>query len=111
MSHHRIAVLTVAAALALDVILGALYSVVTPGLPLWHGLYCALANAVTDGGDITPVNGAGYAIQAAEYATVVPLFAATISFFTSGLSAAHVRPLHGRLSRMERLLGGDEAEK
>ena len=97
MSHHRIAVLTVTAALALDVVLGALYSLVTPRLPLWHGLYCALANAVTVGGDVTPVNGAGYAVQAAECALVVPLFAATFSLFTSGLTGTRVAAAEKRI--------------
>lgn len=85
-SHHRVALLVVTSALVLDAALGALYSLATPGLPLWHGLYCALANAVTVGGDVAPVNAAGYAIQAAECSLVVPLFAATFSLFTSGLA-------------------------
>lgn len=106
MKHHHIAMVTVAAALALDVILGVLYALVTPGMPVWHGLYCALANAVTDGGDVTPVTGAGYIIQAIEYATVVPLFGASFSLFTSALSSVHLRPVHARLAR----LTGDEED-
>jgi hypothetical protein len=95
--HHKLAAATIAVALALDVALGLAYAAVTPGLPWWHGLYCALANAVTDGGDVTPANGAGYAIQAAEFVLVVPLFAATFSFFTSGLAAVHVRESEERV--------------
>lgn len=110
MSHHRVALVTIAAALALDVILGALYSVFTPGLPLWHGLYCALANAVTDGGDVQPANGAGYAVQACEYVTVVPLVAATFSLFTSALSSVHVRASEQRIKRHIEQHAGESRE-
>jgi hypothetical protein len=106
--HNRLALYTIGAAVVIDAVLGALYSEFTPGLPLWHGLYCALANAVTDGGDVTPVNDAGYAIQACEYVTVVPLVAAAFSLFTSALSSVHIRPLHHRLDRVETLLTPDK---
>jgi hypothetical protein len=95
-SHHRIALVTIAAALVLDAALGLAYAA-AEHLPAWHGLFCGLANAVTDGGDVSPTNPAGYAITAAEYALVVPLFAATFSLFTSGLSALHVRDAERRI--------------
>jgi hypothetical protein len=98
--HHHIAMVTIAVAMVLDAVLGVLYAEVTPGMPVWHGLYCALANAVTDGGDVTPVNHAGYIIQAIEYATVVPLFGASFSLFTSALSSMHLRLVHARLARL-----------
>lgn len=97
--HHRRALAVITAAVILDAALGALYSLVTPGLPLWHGLYCALANAVTVGGDVSPVNGRGYAVQAAECSLVVPLFAATLSLFTSGLTGAGVAEAEARIKR------------
>ena len=97
MSHHRRALIVIAVALVLDAACGAAFSAVTPGLPLWHGLYCALANAVTVGGDVPPANGAGYAVTAAECSLVVPLFAATFSLFTSGLTAGHVRRAERRI--------------
>ena len=106
MKHHHIALITVVVALVLDAVLGVLYAKVTPGMPVWHGLYCALANAVTDGGDVTPANHAGYIIQAIEYATVVPLFGASFSLFTSALSSMHLKPVHSRLAR----LTGDKDE-
>lgn len=107
MSHHRIALLVIAAAAVLDAALGLAYAAVTPHLPWWHGLYCALANAVTVGGDVAPANGAGYAITAAECLLVVPLFAAAFSLFTSGLTAVHVRGAEGRIKRhVETWLGG-----
>lgn len=96
MSHHRIALLVIAAALALDVACGLLYAA-AEHIPAWHGLYNALANAVTLGGDVAPVNAAGYAINATECFLVVPLFAATFSLFTSGLTAGHVRRSESRV--------------
>ena len=95
MRHHHLALLTVAVALALDAACGVLFARFQ-GIPVWHGLFCALANAVTDGGDVAPTTPGGYAVTAAEYALVVPLFAATFSLFTSALSSVHVRPLHAK---------------
>lgn len=90
MSHHRLAVVTVVTALVLDVACGYLFARFQH-IPVWHGLFCALANAVTDGGDVGPTTRGGYAVTAAEYVLVVPLFAATFSLFTSALAAMHVR--------------------
>jgi hypothetical protein len=89
MSHHRLAALVVLAALILDTVCGAVFSVAQQ-IPLWHGLFCALANAVTVGGNVPPSTPLGYAVTAVECALVVPLFAATFSLFTSGLTAVHV---------------------
>ena len=99
MSHHRIALIVILAAIVLDAGLGLAFAA-AEHLPAWHGLFCGLANAVTDGGDVSPTNPAGYMITAAEYVLVVPLFAATFSLFTSGLSAIHIRGLHRRLDTM-----------
>lgn len=95
MSHHRAALLTVAAALGLDAVAGVLFAAVEH-LPAWHGLYWALATAVTVG-DVTPVTGWGHVIAAVVCLTVVPLFAATFSLFTSGLTATHVRGAERRI--------------
>ena len=89
-SHHRIA----SACLAIGVFLIAVYGqafATYEHLPFWHGAYCALANAATDGCDRAPTTHAGYLIAALEFVTVVPLFGAAITFFTSGLLAGHVR--------------------
>lgn len=96
MSHHRVAVLVIAAAVVLDQVFGLLFSLVQP-MPLWHGEACALANAVTDGCDVAPRNGPAYAVTALEYMIVVPLFAATFSLFTSGLSSIHVQRSEERI--------------
>jgi hypothetical protein len=98
MSHRRLAAITVAAALALDSVCGCLFAAYQH-LPLWHGLYCALANAVTVGGDVAPTTPGGYAVTAAECLLVVPLFAATFSLLTSGLAAVHVRESEERVKK------------
>jgi hypothetical protein len=81
-NRRRIELTVILSALVLDALLGWLYSV-AEHLVLWHSLYCALANAITLGGDVSPVNGYGYAINTAECILVVPLFAAAISLFSS----------------------------
>lgn len=95
-SHHRIALIVIASALLLDTICGLLYARFQH-LPDWHGLYCALANAVTLGGDVSPSTPGGYAVNTAECLSVVPLFAATLSLFTSGLTAGHVARAERRI--------------
>lgn len=82
--HHRRAIRIIAAALVTDALCGLAYARFER-IPAWHGLYCALANAVTLGGDVSPVNIAGYVINTIECTTVIPLFAAALSLFTSGL--------------------------
>jgi hypothetical protein len=98
MSHHRLAALVVLAALILDTACGWLFAVAQQ-IPLWHGLFCALANAVTVGGDVPPSTPLGYAVTAVECALVVPLFAATFSLFTSGLTATHVHQATADIKR------------
>lgn len=93
MSHHRAALVVIAAALGLDALFGWAFATVEH-LTVWRGLFCALANAVTVGGDHSPTTVGGYLVTAAECLTVVPLFAATFSLFTSGLTAVHVRTGH-----------------
>lgn len=98
MSHHRIALAVIAAALGLDALFGLLFAA-AEHIAVWHGLYCALANAVTVGGDVAPTTPGGYVVNAGECLLVVPLFAATFSLFTSGLTAGHVRRAEVRLKQ------------
>jgi len=60
-------------------------------IPFWHGLYVILANAETFGGDVPPTNTAGYVCNTVVLLVLIPLFGAVISFFTSGLTEAHVK--------------------
>jgi hypothetical protein len=96
MSHHRIALVVIGAAVVLDVALGLAFAG-AEHIPVAHGLFCGLANAVTDGCDIPPRTPGGYLITAAEYLLVVPLFAATFSLFTSGLTSMHIRRSERRI--------------
>lgn len=90
--------MVIALAVIMDFFLGLGFAYVT-GIPLWHGLYCALANAVTLGGDVSPVNSAGYVVNALECMTVVPLFAATLALFTSGLTGNSLDSAEERIKK------------
>jgi hypothetical protein len=95
-SNHRIALLVIAAALVLDAGLGVAYAAAMH-ISVWLGLYNALANAVTLGGDVAPVGFWAHLVNAGECFTVIPLFAAALSFFTSGLTGLHIQASEGRL--------------
>lgn len=99
MKHQHIALITIAIALVLDAALGVAYGL-SEHIGPWHGLYCALATAVTVGGDVSPVNVTGYVLMAVVCITVVPLFGASFSLFTSALSAVHLKPVHARLRQL-----------
>lgn len=90
--HHKRAVQILALTVSLDAIFGVLYSF-AERIPALHGMYCALGTATTVGCDIPPDNGFGYVLEVAMMLTVVPLFAAVFSFFTSGLTSDHVEKL------------------
>lgn len=87
--HHKRALQVLAATFGLDGVLGVLYGLADHVHAL-HGVYCALGTATTVGCDIPPANGYAYVLSAVMMLTVVPLFAAVFSFFTSGLTADHV---------------------
>jgi hypothetical protein len=74
-------------------------------LPIGMGLYWAVTTATTVGyGDVTPHTTAGHVIAVLVMLTVIPLFAATFSLLTSGLTATHVKRegarLRGRLDHI-----------
>lgn len=88
---HRNALVTLGSAIALDIAGGAAFAAVEH-VPVGIGFYWALTTATTVGyGDVAPHTVAGHLIAAMVMLTVVPLFAATYSLLTSGLTAAHVR--------------------
>lgn len=97
-SQHRRALQVISAAVVLDLLFGVLFAF-SEHIPVWHGLYCALANAVTVGGDVQPTRPLAYLVTAGECALVVPLFAATFSLFTTGLTAAHVDKRHAEMKQ------------
>lgn len=94
---HKAAAITVTAAGVLDLGLGWAFAV-AEHLPVTTGLYWAVTTATTVGfGDVTPHNPIGRVIAVAVALTVVPLFAATFSLFTSALTTTHVRRSEHRI--------------
>ena len=91
MNHHKAAAATIAAAAALNLAFGTAFAA-ADHLSTGDGLYFAITTATTVGyGDITPRGWLAHLLAVAMMLTVVPLFAATFSLFTSGLTAGHVR--------------------
>jgi voltage-gated potassium channel len=87
---HRLAAITILAASLLDAVFGVVFAAAehrSVGL----GLYWAVATATTVGyGDVTPHTALGHVVAVAVMLTVVPLFAASFSLFTSALAGAHI---------------------
>jgi voltage-gated potassium channel len=103
---NRRALVVIGVAAILDVIGGLSFAAVehlSDGL----GIYWAITTATTVGyGDVTPHTGAGHVIAVLVMLSVIPLFAATFSLLTSGLTATHVRKgnseLHEKLDHLIR---------
>lgn len=94
---HRAAVLTISAAVVLDSALGSVFAAIEH-ISETSGLYWAVATATTVGyGDVTPHSSAGRLIAVLVMLTVIPLFAASFSLVTSGLTAAHVHNSERRI--------------
>jgi len=88
--RHRKALVTIAVAGALDLASGLAFAVVEH-LSIGAGLYWAVATATTVGyGDVVPHTNTGRVIAVLAMLTIIPLFAATFSLLTSGLTAEHV---------------------
>lgn len=80
---------TVLVAIVLDVTAGFLFAHYER-ISVVHGLYWAEEEATTVGSGYLPVTGAGQLIKALVGVTIIPLFAATFSIFTTALTATHV---------------------
>jgi len=88
---RKAAAITVAAAAALDAA-GGLAFAAAEHVSDAAGLYWAVATATTVGyGDVAPRTHAGHVLAVAVMLTVIPLFGAAFSLFTSGLTALHIR--------------------
>jgi hypothetical protein len=103
--HHIAAVVTVSVAALGDVILGTAFGYADHiGVPA--GLFFAVTTATTVGyGDITPHGWLPHLLAVTMMVTIIPLFGATFSLFTSGLASARISQLgsglHTRLQRIE----------
>ncbi len=87
--HHKRAIGVLAVTAMLDVILGVWYGI-DDHIGVWHGLYCATGTATSLGCDVLPVDGTGYVLSFLMMMTILPLFSAIFSLFTTGLMASHV---------------------
>jgi voltage-gated potassium channel len=109
--HHRLALTTIGAAALLDVAGGLAFAAaehISAGL----GLYWAVATATTVGyGDIIPNSDPGRAIATMVMLTVIPLWSAAFSLFTSALTSGNVTASEARMKahiedRLKHHLGG-----
>lgn len=97
MSHYRVAVVVILIAAGVDLVCAAAFSAVEH-TGFWLSVYWAVTTATTVGfGDITPRTSAGHIIAILTMLTTIPLFAATFSLMTSGLTGAHVRRAEKRI--------------
>lgn len=89
--QHKRALITIAVAAGLDGVLGVVFARLEH-LPWFTGIYWAVTTATTVGyGDVAPHTTSGRVVAIVVMVTVVPLFAATFSLFTSGLTSTHVQ--------------------
>lgn len=97
MRHHKTALLTIAIATWLDFIAAMLF-VIVEHVTILNGIYWAVTTATTVGyGDVTPHTFLGHLLAIFVMLTIVPLFAAAYSIFTSGLTATHVQRSEKRI--------------
>jgi voltage-gated potassium channel len=111
---NKAALVTIVTAVFLDIIFGILYAT-AEHLSIGLGLYWSITTATTVGyGDISPKTVSGHFIAVLVMLTVVPLFAATFSLFTTALTATHVRKSEERIKshteeRLKHHLAGNDA--
>jgi voltage-gated potassium channel len=97
--NKKFAYFTILAAVGLDVI-AALSFAAVEHVSVGDGFYWSVATATTVGyGDVTPHHALGKLIAVIVMLTVIPLFAATFSLFTTILTANHVSREAGHLRR------------
>lgn len=95
--HHRLALTTIAAALALDAVCGVLFAA-ADHVSVPDGLFFAVTTGTTVGyGDITAHGWAAHLLTVVMMLLVVPLFGASFSLFTSGLTSGRVAASEDRV--------------
>jgi hypothetical protein len=96
--RHRAALITILTAAVLDLLCAWAFSV-AEHITFVLACYWAVTTATTVGyGDVLPRTGAGHVIAVITMLTCIPLFAATFSLFTSGLTSAHVENSESRIA-------------
>jgi hypothetical protein len=114
MNHRRIAAITVASAVVLDILFGLAFGV-AQHIGLWNGLYFAVVTGTTTGyGDITPHGWLPHLLACAIMIMVIPLISGAFALFTSGLASLHVGRSEARImqhieDRLRHHLGGTAA--
>lgn len=93
-AHHRTALRVLALAVLVDAALGVAYAV-SMRIDVWDGLYYATGIATTSGNSPNvPVGWLPHVLTMGMMCLVIPLFAATFSLVTTGLTADHVDKRH-----------------
>lgn len=106
--RQRGALIVITVAICLDVLMGWLWSIFQH-TPVWIGLYWAEGEATTVGSRFESTTPGGEIVKAIVGITVIPLFAATFSIFTTALTAMHVKHAEHRLK--QHLVGHEERIK
>lgn len=91
LGRHRLAAGVIVGSVALYVVCGLLFAH-AEHIPAWHGLYCATANAMTEGDcDVSPTAPLAYVVNTIEHLFLVAIGAAWLGVFTSRVSALLVK--------------------
>ncbi|HEV2172899.1 MAG TPA: potassium channel family protein [Nitrospira sp.] len=112
---HSRALKVLALAAVLDMLAGVAFTLLEH-VSLLTGLYWAVTTATTVGyGDVTPRTNTGHALAIIVMLTVIPLFAATFSLITSGLTSSDVQDSETRIkrhveARLKHHLGHDDTD-
>lgn len=95
---HSKAFITILIAAGLDAFAALLFAV-AEHVPTGIAFYWSVTTATTVGyGDVTPKTGAGHWLAVFVMLTVIPLFAATFSLFTSVLTTERVHKSEERIT-------------
>lgn len=90
-AHHRRALAVIAVAAVLDLALGAAFGA-ADRIGTWNGLYFSTSVATTSGNSpYYPHGWLPYTLAVAMHVTMIPLWLAAFSLFTSGLTGSQVR--------------------
>lgn len=95
--HHQRARKVLSLAIGLDICLGVAYAY-ADNVNVWQGLYYATGVATTSGNSpASPHGWLAYVVTTAMMLLIIPLFAATFSLVTTGLTADHVDKKHDEI--------------